>query len=447
MHLRLLALAVALLPTLAAPAAERPTHVDLRRWQTPIRSQHGQNCFIYATVAALEARLHRDGHGALDLSEAFSDYFGALFFLETCAMDGRFRTRTLRVPAAGERETSLAVDFQPTIESATPVQRLGIPEERYFSWRAADHQPPGPAQSTDPYWSNQFKVSSYNLDPRRLTRAALTAPRYYRVQAVEWLPREDAQRPEAIEAVLAAGREVIWDFRMAGDYLSSPWRFTTPAGMDVSPHRMLLVGYDRRDPRRPFFIAKNSWGPTTNAGAQGFTLISYDYLRYGEWASSITAVTRPQPWPELRALGRRTLTFGPHSGTLDLYHLPGQMQQVFTDNNYRDARGQPLPDRRLGTFYRDDDPAQPFRVNGDVDARTLRLFIDFNQPAARWDQTNGWRIELVGVDREWRFLKGDAWEPGGRQHPAEAALLADPPPDPAVARELEAKRKAAEDER
>ena len=43
-------------------------------------------------------------------------------------------------------------------------------------------------------------------------------------------------------------------------------------------------------------------------------------------------------------------------------------------------------------------------------------------------------------------MKGDAWEPGGRQHPAEAALV-DPAADPAAARELEAKRKAAEDTR
>lgn len=413
---------ILMLLTCAVRAAPPPAFVDHRPWQTPIRSQHGQNCFIYATVAALEARLNREGYGALDLSEGFSDYMGALFFLETCAMDGRFRTRTPRVPGAAERETSLAVDYQPTVESATPCQIVAIPEEKYFPWDAARHVPPGPPQSTDPYWREQWEVSAYNLDPLRLPRSALTAPLYYGIQSVRWLTAAEAAQPEALERALAAGDDVIWDFKFGGDTLVNPWRFTVPPDPMGAGHRLLLVGYDRRNPRQPYFIAKNSWGPTTNAG--GFTHIGYDFIRYGIWAHTITALARPRPWPELRALGRWTLRFGDQDGLLDLYHLPGLMRRVFDENAYTNEAGQRLADRRLGTFYPNGDRQRPIRVNGDVTRDRLRLWIDFTQAAPRWDKLAGWRIELTSRDAAWTHLTGEAWNPKQKKFSAQATLRA-----------------------
>ena len=424
-------------------AATPPAFVDHRAWQTPIRSQHGQNCFIYATVAALEAKLNREGYGALDLSEAFSDYMGSLFFLETCAMDGRYRTRTLRVPGARERETSLAVDFQSTVESGLPCQMVAIPEESYFPWLAANHVPPGPPQSTDPYWSDQYMVSTYNLDPMRLPRTALTAPRYFGIQSVRWLTAAEAAQPEALERALAAGDDVIWDFKFGGDTTVNPWRYTVPPDPMGGGHRMLLVGYDRRDRNHPFFMAKNSWGPTTNAG--GFTHLSYDFIRYGIWAHTISSLARPRPWPELRALGRRDLTFGDQRGTLDIYHLPGLMRRVFDDNDYKNESGQRLADHRLGTFYPTGDRQRPVRVNGQVTGDRLRLWINFNEPAARWDKLAGWRVDLTPRDPEWRELTGEAWNPlqkkfkarAGRPgaespKPAPIAAKVDPPAPPTI---------------
>lgn len=401
-------------------SAQRPAFVDLRHMQTPIRSQHGNNCFIYATVAALEAELKRQGYGELDLSEPFSDYMGALFFLETCRMDGKYRTRDMRVPGATERETSLAVDYQMSVESGTPLQRLRVPEEIYFPYIREHHQPEGPAHSADPFWSDQYKVSSYNLNPVRLPRRALTAPLYYGIESVYFLSREDASRPEALEAVLASGKEVIWDHKIAGDMTAPIWRFTQPADPMAGGHRVLLVGYDRRDPKRRVFFAKNSWGPTKTPGAQGFTLIDYEFIRYGEWAHYITAIQQPRPWPELRAIGRWWIEFGNRRGVLDIYHLPGLMQHLFDQNDYRDEHGRRIMDRRLGTFYEEGDPKRAVRVNGEVKPNGIALWMDFSHPAARWDRLAGWRIELYGMGETWERFKGDARDPKGRSFPAEA---------------------------
>lgn len=402
------------------PTEARPTRVDLRTNQTPIRCQTGNNCFIYATVAAMEAGLKRSGHGELDLSEHFSDYVGSLFFLETCRMDGRYRTRDQRVRAQQECETHPAIDRADTIESGKPCLLFGLPEEKYFPVKhnLLDLQPV--ADINKPYWQSQFNVDTFNLDPRRLPLSALTAPRYYRIKSVTWLPREDAARTDALETVLAAGHEVIWDFKMAGSTAGDYWHYTTPADPQGVGHRMLLVGYDRTDPAHPFFIAKNSWGPTHTPEAQGFTYIEYAYIRYGEWAHYITAMDEPFAWPELRFVGRWALSFGTHHGKFDLYHLPGLMRRVFDENDYRDEHGARLQDHRLGTFFENGNEAKPFRVNGRVHKDTLDLWIDFEQQLTRWDQLHGWHITLKLRDDALLNLTGEASPPGGRRCAASA---------------------------
>ncbi len=87
--------------SLALLAADGPTPamVDLRPDQTPVRNQGERgNCFIHATVAAMEAALNRQGHTNLDLAEEFSDYVGSLLYLEINTFDGTHRLNDMRVP-------------------------------------------------------------------------------------------------------------------------------------------------------------------------------------------------------------------------------------------------------------------------------------------------------------------------------------------------------------
>ena len=405
----------------AVPAHARPAAVDLSRGQTPVRNQWGRgNCFIHATVAAMEAAYKRAGYGALDLSEVFSDYMGQLFFLETVEMNGRWYTAALRVPAATERETSIQSDHAMSVESATPCMLLAIPEERYMPYRPRPQDLGEHPDKNDPFWANQFTVSRFNLDPEHLPFSALSAPRYYQIRSVEWLAKEDARNPAAIEAVLAGGHEVIWDFRMAGDISGRIWKYGGPAG-DASPHRMLIIGYDRTDPRQPYFLVKNSWGDVGVYDTNDcLTRIAYDYLEYGEWASYVSAVAPPKPWPELAFIGRWNLDLGTRSGILDLYHLPGMMRKDFEHNQFKDEAGRPMEDRRLGTYYDRGDPNQAYRVNGAVRGTVMELFIDFDNPSARWDLLRGWKIDVAMDSRDPHRLAGRYETPEGRRGPARA---------------------------
>ena len=463
--LRILSFALAGAFPAAAAAGARPAAVDLSGAQTPVRNQWGRgNCFIHATVAAMEAAYKRAGHGDLDLSELFSDYMGQLFFLETVEMNGRWYTTAMRVPAAAERETSIQSDHAMSVESGMPGMVLAIPEERHFPYNPRPLDLGGHADKNDPFWALQFTVGSFNLDPAHLPFSALSAPRYYRIRSVEWLPKEDARNPAALEAVLAGGHEVMWDFRLAGDLSGPVWKFAGPAG-DAIPHRMLLIGYDRSNPRQPYFIAKNSWGDVGVFRSNDcLTRIEYAYLEYGEWASYVSAVEPPRPWPELRFLGRWHLGFGARSGLLDLYHLPGMMRRDFEHNQFRDEAGRQLEDRRLGTFYENGDPQRAFRVNGAVRGHDLVLHVDFDNPAARWDLLRGWKVEFTLDPRRPHRLEGRATAPDGRRADARAMRNLDPispiaaaslpppapAPEPAAADDAprleEIRRKLAEEE-
>jgi hypothetical protein len=96
------------------------------------------------------------------------------------------------------------------------------------------------------------------------------------------------------------------------------------------------------------------------------------------------------------------------------------MRRVFEDNDYKNESGQRLVDRRLGTFYPNGDPQRPVRVNGEVAGDRLRLWINFKEPAARWDKLAGWRVDLTPRDPEWRELTGEAWNPLQKKFKARA---------------------------
>lgn len=405
-----------------ATAQTLPPRVDLRQWQTPVRNQGGQgSCFIHANVAAMEAAYKRQGYGDLNLAEEFSYYLGPLLWLKTKAYNETgHRTQLPRVPPLPERECGLPFfDFSPesghldSNKGSFPVLNLPIPTEQDFPQDASRYVVPFPKE--DAQWNRQRVVNNHLFESRRLPRSGLTAPLYYQIEKIKFLPREDATNPAAIEAVLARGIEVVWDFRIQGTYSGAVWHAAEPKNDQSSAHRMLIVGYDRTDPSNPHFLVKNSWGFED-------TRIGYDYLVYGEWASYIESVRPPRPMPELRWIGRWEVEFGQMPGQLDLYHVPSLFQQFFDADGEKNDRGEPLVDRRLGTlFVRGEEDGPAFRINGTMKPDGLDLFLNLSQPDLAFDERSGDRIELRETAPG--LLEGVIHHTGGGTSPARARLI------------------------
>jgi hypothetical protein len=292
---------------------------------------------------------------------------------------------------------------------------MRVPLETDFPYHSSTSEFFDMPASTDPDYGSQRRADDFNFDPRNLPFGALTASRYYSVRAYREIAPRD---PNAIEAALRDGYEVVWDFKLGGDKFGPIWQFDASKPGTAS-HAMLIVGYDRRsaDPAGHYFIVKNSWGPTSVPGADGYTYISYGYLQYGFSAGYVTAVNPPAAWPELAFIGRWTLRYDGHLGTLDLYHLPGMSQAIFDQQFGTGA----VIDRRLGVFR---DPAgNSFRVNGHVSGHQLTFWFDAAEPNVRWDveyegapEQRIFYYTMLDGDRDmagWHELGGDPEMVGG----------------------------------
>lgn len=366
-----------------------PLSVDLRPNQTAIRNQGGRTtCITFAAAAAMEAAYKRAGYGDLDFSEQFINHMGKTFWLHPHWSD---------IAAKGEDGSEgqvgafgggggvgyviqMSRGFMTPLESVMPY--------RATDYTAADFA--GLANAWDSaYWNKQRRMSDFNLDPRFLPTAALKANQYYSVRSVTAI--SDPRNTATLEAVLASGKEVVWDHMVAntdGEMWTScrPGQASCPRGA----HSMILVGYNRThaDPNKHYFIGKNSWGPSGHAGSGGFTYLSYDFVRRnGINANYITAINPPRPWLDLSFIGRWGLVFDGHRGQLDFYHLPGQSTAIW------EGYGVTTADRRLGAFY---NPAgRAYKVNGRTIGQQVLFRLDDANPNARWDELGGREFSYI----------------------------------------------------
>ncbi len=405
-----------------------PNRVDLRDFQTvgfplaavgsTLRNQGGRyTCITFASIAALEAAYKRQGFGDFDLSEEFINYMGKANWLhpnwnqpEDSNGNGTIEdTNGNGIPDEGSifdkgaayRENqigftggggsaawlkTLATGMYATEESAMPYMPAYVP--------GVDHTD---LPTSDPFWQVSENTNDFNLNPVNFTRFdspdARKVDRYFSVKSMRTICGWDgapgcdsALTTTEVETILQQGTEIAIDFFVAGDLDGAIWQYD--ADIPTGPgHAMLLVGYDKTDPRNPYFIAKNSWGPTSggvggDCGEDGYTCISYAYLRYVYAAAYIIEVNPPRDWDKVSFYGRWDLSFDGHHGTLDISHMPGTQDGIFED--WRFDR---FPDHRVGTFY--DETGTAFRVNGTIAGNRIDFYIDGSTPNLRWDQLSG----------------------------------------------------------
>jgi hypothetical protein len=367
---RLMSLAMLAATVALAPAQSR---VDHSAWQTPIRSQGDRNtCQTFGAVAALEARYKRAGYGDLDLSEEFVNHMGKMMWLHPVWSDISTADRSESQVGAfgGGGGGGHAHNF---------THWMKVPLETAMPYRAGGY--PGLPAWDAPHWQSQRNQNTFNLDPANFPDSARRAANYYSATGVVDMTGADSRNPAAIEAVLRAGYEVIWDTFLESGSSNTPaiWH-DTPAGTNGS-HVMLIVGYDRTssNPNNHYFIVKNSWGGTTNPG--GYTYIGYDFVAaHGIDACYLTGASTPGPWRELRAIGRRNISLDGHRGTLDIYHLPGASSDTWS--TYFSLN---VNDSRLGTFY--DLQGNAYRVNGFIVGDLVTFWWKGSNPNMRWDET------------------------------------------------------------
>ncbi len=389
------------------PNAKR---IDLRSKQTPIRNQGGRTtCITFAALAGLEAAYLREGYGALDLSEEFLNHSGKMFWLHPnwSTEGGPGAQIGAELPSFRENQVgafgggggagyieALAKGHRVVAETLMPYQPWGhdrtIFPELQYPWY-------------DAYWDAQIAADDFNLHPHALKQGALLAEATY---AVEDYRTVNARSAADIEASLTQGYEVVWDFLVEGT--DEPvWR-TCRERPDrecrvLGGHAVVIVGYDRTaaDAKDHYLIIKNSWGPTSTPGADGFTYVSYDYLQNGYAAASVRRVSPPAPRPEHAMLGRWRVQWSGSAEIFDLYHMPGVAQPYF------DAERLGITDRRVGTAFRTGGSA--WRINGTLAGARATLWLSDTEPNLRWDVTAGHRLELT--------LSGDGLTLAGLHYP------------------------------
>lgn len=370
--------------------------VDHTAFQTAQHSQGGRTtCITFAAVAALEARYKRLGQD-VDLSEEFVNYLRKMFWLHPTWSD-------IQAGGADKAENQLGATGG---GSGTKVLKwlangLAAPREQYFPYRTINYQLPYPWH--DAHWDSQFNTNTWNLDPNNLPRLALKAPGYYYATGFQRINQPNSAA--AIEAAIAAGNEVVWDFHVAGDRSGNVWHASTAGS--IGAHSMLIIGFDRSSSNQNdhHFICKNSWSPT--GLANDWTHIGYDYIQYGYGAAYVTgAASTPKPWPALEMLGRRNIRFDGWPGTLDIYHVPGVNQM------YLDDLANGITDRRVGTFY--DHNGVAHRVNGFAYGTTLQFWIKNGARNMRWDEQRD--TPTLGRNFIYRIINSNTGEMAGRHH-------------------------------
>lgn len=367
------------------PAA-LPAAVDLRSYQTPIKSQVGGTCVQFAVTAAIEARYRRVYRGILDLSERCGQLLQKMAYLsEHGEPQAWCRENQLGAWGGGNLsfQLKLFTAYRLPLESYLPYATLHDPG---LDWRA----------DRCGHGTDQLAIDDYNLSPTNLPQLALENARF-RAEEIRFCPAGSLRDPSWYEEVLAAEYEVIFAASLCGgDPTPGNGVWDPGSGTDCNGHAMLMVGY-RRDAR--VFIVKNSWGYNHDHGEDGFTLMSYDWVTNGyvREAGYILRVAGDTPYPftEHLLLGRWNLDHDGWRGTLDIYRWSGLFDSSALGGEQ---------DRRIGTYWGPDGVAR--RVNGTINGHVAEFWIDWDSPNLDYGDLHGMKFTAYLFTRDPTNLAG-----------------------------------------
>lgn len=387
-----------------APLTRPPQDfISLHEWQTPIRHQRDRGtCVIHAVAAAMEAQYARLGLN-LDLSEQYGQHLTKMTSLFDFTRDAE------HVHTRDGYENQLALGGGGNVYFRLELlEDYGLPHEvlapyqhsswigTQFDYEATNQPGDDPRLDWRERWGEQTQrlVNDFNLERDVITiqipeeRTFAPFPQLalenatHRITGHVRVPSNRLRDPVWYEQQLAAGREVVFSADLCTVLDGDMW---TPRDMDpdessCGSHAMLMIGYDRTDPDRPYFIVKNSWG------GSAYVKLSYDYVTSTldgrvTQAAYITGVSNPNLGgfhPQL-FLGRWHIEYDGRRGLLDINRLSQRLDPKRLGGEQ---------DYRLGTFF--DANGATYRVNGTVDAHGgIEFLIDFADPNLAYGDLRG----------------------------------------------------------
>lgn len=400
-------------------SGRRPATFDNIAYQTPVKSQGSRGtCCIFGPVGAMESVYMRRGFGTIDASEQHGNWIKNLNNMPDAPAHQRYALRNAgsweTVPASISAGvgcigvTAVLSKYRVCAESVLPYianvayeDVANWPSYRRFGLETFDWSRPASAR--------QQQVTAWSFDAEQMP-PAVRENMQYGVKNYAVLTAAEFKSPEALEAIVASGRDVVFSMMLvsptaANNPRDPVWR-NMPGAMSAGGHCMSIVGYDRN---RRFFIVKNSWGTPIRdprmfdtqwadlmaARYTGYDFISYDYLTaLTNEACVIDDVVIPVPSFTQRVLGLWDVTIRKisngtviSSGVLAWRRLP-----TVTATGLLGTFGSTL---RIGDY---NDPSRgDFRVNAlEPELRPteddVTFFIDFERPALSALEQSGVRI-------------------------------------------------------
>lgn len=358
--------------------------VDLRKYQTSIKSQDGRNtCVSFAVCAAVEAAYKRFDpikYSNLDLSEQYTHLIQKSQALkETPPSNPAYRENSLGRWGFANVHHVVAVYSR----------MLGIPEEKYLPYIGGSQYEKDPRDSSGSLEGNdsmlrQERVNNMNLNREALPDEALVNARYGVTQWGE-LSGNELTNLDYYRAILKSEKEIIFAIAiMKPDPTPNDNVWDPGNKYDESAHAMLMVGYDDD---REVFIVKNSWG-YNDVYEDGYTLMSYDWVTKGYVLAAIF-INDIEKYPHINY---RTYSYmfgqwnlisdGNRLGRLDVSHIPDYYQKDFpfdpkkfgtVDNRIGLLT---VPDADNGTTWPD-----YYRVNGYISGSGGSFWLNLGKPS------------------------------------------------------------------